>query len=87
MDALFFSPDGATRDDATGVLPTLPVPVSYPQSAGLTLLDLEGPEYTAVVSKAASKATPLMCIAATSTDMCQTAVTAKVCKQLCQSNC
>ena len=50
MDVLFFGPYGATRDDATGLLPTFPVPVTYPQTAGFTLMPLEAPDYKAVVS-------------------------------------
>ena len=50
MDVLFFGPYGAMRDDATGLLPTFPIPVTYPQSAGFTLLPLEAPDYKAVVS-------------------------------------
>ena len=49
MDALFFGPYGAIRDDATGLLPTFPVPVTYPQTAGFTLMPLEAPDYKAVV--------------------------------------
>ena len=49
MDALFFTADGATRDDSTGMLPTLPVPVNYPQSAAFTLMPLQGPDYKASV--------------------------------------
>lgn len=51
MDALFFTNDGATRDEATGMLPTLPVPVNYPQSAAFTLMPLQGPDYKASVRR------------------------------------
>ena len=50
-----FTPDGAYADEAVGPLPTLPVPVSYPQSATMVLLPLEPPLY-------ASEVTPL-CVA------------------------
>ncbi len=50
MDVLFFGPDGATRDTATGLLPTLPVPVNYPMSAAFTIMPLEGPDYNTTVS-------------------------------------
>ena len=50
MDALFFTPDGATRDPATGLLPSLPVPVNYPSSGAMALLDPQGPEYNSTVS-------------------------------------
>nr|QOL01228.1 putative extracellular protein TR9_036 [Trebouxia lynnae] len=46
MGALFFTPDNATNDDSIGDLPNLPVPISYPQYGGFTLLPLEGPDYT-----------------------------------------
>ena len=45
MEALFLEGDGATADDAVGPLPTLPVPVNYPQWASLALLPLQGPDY------------------------------------------
>ena len=50
MDVLYFTPDGAYRDESTGMLPTLPVPVNYPQSAAFTILTLEAPNYTPIVS-------------------------------------
>lgn len=50
MDALFFGPYGAKCDDATGLLPAFPVPVTYPQTAGLTLMPLQAPNYKAMVS-------------------------------------
>ena len=50
MDVLYFTPDGAYRDESTGMLPTLPVPVNYPQSAAFTILTLEAPDYTPIVS-------------------------------------
>ena len=49
MDTLFFMPDGAVRDTATGLLPALPVPVNYPSSGAMTLLDLQGPDYNSTV--------------------------------------
>ena len=50
MDVLYFTPDGAYRDESTGLLPTLPVPVNYPQSAAFTILTLEAPDYRPIVS-------------------------------------
>ena len=50
MDVLFFTPDGAYRDNTTGPLDALPVPVNYPSSGAMTLLDLVGPDYTPTVS-------------------------------------
>ncbi len=50
MDTLFFMPDGAVRDTATGLLPALPVPVNYPSSGAMTLLDLQGPDYNSTVT-------------------------------------
>lgn len=50
MDVLFFEPDGARRDTSFGALPHFPVPVNYPSSGAMTLLDLEGPDYNATVS-------------------------------------
>lgn len=50
MDVLFFTPDGAYRDNTTGPLPALPVPVNYPSSGAITLMDLVGPEYKPTVS-------------------------------------
>lgn len=49
MGALYFTADGASNDDSIGDLPDLPVPISYPQYGGFTLLPLEAPEYTARV--------------------------------------
>lgn len=49
MDTLFFGVDGASRDNSTGMLPTLPVPVNYPMSAAFTLMPLQGPDYNASV--------------------------------------
>lgn len=49
MEALYFSPDGASTDKSIGPFPKLPVPVSHPQNGGFTLLPLEGPDYTAQV--------------------------------------
>ena len=49
MGALYFNADNATNDDSIGDLPNLPVPISYPQYGGFTLLPLEGPNYTARV--------------------------------------
>jgi hypothetical protein len=49
MGALYFSADGASNDNSIGDLPNLPVPISYPQYGGFTLLPLEGPNYTAQV--------------------------------------
>ena len=49
MDALFFKQNGAMRDNTTGPLPALPVPVNYPSSGAITLLDLVGPDYTPTV--------------------------------------
>lgn len=49
MGALYFNADGASNDDSIGDLPDLPVPISYPQYGGFTLLPLEAPEYTARV--------------------------------------
>ena len=48
--ALYFSATGASNDDSIGDLPNLPVPISYPQYGGFTLLPLEGPDYAARVS-------------------------------------
>ena len=45
MEALFFSPDGASADPAVGDLPDLPIPVVYPQYSTLALLPLEPPLY------------------------------------------
>ncbi|DBA68157.1 TPA: hypothetical protein ACH3X2_013911 [Trebouxia sp. C0005] len=47
MDTLLFGVDGASRDNSTGMLPTLPVPVNYPMSAAFTLMPLQGPDYNA----------------------------------------
>ena len=41
---------GAYRDNTTGPLDALPVPVNYPSSGAMTLLDLVGPDYTPTVS-------------------------------------
>lgn len=49
MDTLFLGVDGASRDNSTGMLPALPVPVNYPQSAAFTLMPLQGPDYNASV--------------------------------------
>ena len=49
MDALFFTPTGAARDDSIGLLPTLPVPVNYPQYNSAVLLPLQGPDYSTKV--------------------------------------
>ena len=49
MDTLLFGVDGASRDNSTGMLPTLPVPVNYPMSAAFTLMPLQGPDYNASV--------------------------------------
>ncbi len=46
MGALYFTADGASNDNSIGDLPNLPVPISYPQYGGFTLLPLEGPNYT-----------------------------------------
>lgn len=46
MGALYFNADGALNDNSIGDLPNLPVPISYPQYGGFTLLPLEGPNYT-----------------------------------------
>ena len=40
MEALYFTPDGASADTAVGPLPDLPVPVNYPQYNSLALLPL-----------------------------------------------
>ena len=53
MGALFFNRNNATNDDSIGDLPNLPVPISYPQYGGFTLLPLEGPDYNATVCLAA----------------------------------
>lgn len=50
--ALYFSATGASNDDSIGDLPNLPVPISYPQYGGFTLLPLEGPDYAARVCTA-----------------------------------
>ena len=49
MDALFFTPTGAARDNSIGLLPTLPVPVNYPQYNSAVLLPLQGPDYSTKV--------------------------------------
>ena len=49
MGALFFNATQATNDNSIGDLPNLPVPISYPQYGGFTLLPLEGPDYAARV--------------------------------------
>jgi hypothetical protein len=49
MQALFFAPNGARNDTATGQLPTLPTSVNYPSYGSMALLDLEPPAYTAQV--------------------------------------
>ena len=45
MDALLLTPSGASRDESIGLLPTLPVPVNYPQYSSAALLPLQGPNY------------------------------------------
>ena len=49
MAALYFTTNGASTDMAVGTLPTLPVPVNYPQYGSMALLELEGPEYSTSV--------------------------------------
>ena len=49
MEALFFTADGASLDEAVGPLPELPIPVNYPQYSSLVLLPLEPPAYAAQV--------------------------------------
>ena len=51
MDALFFTPTGAARDESVGLLPALPVPVNYPQYNSAALLPLQGPDYATRVSR------------------------------------
>ncbi|KAK9863598.1 hypothetical protein WJX84_001727 [Apatococcus fuscideae] len=46
IQALQYKPTGATVDSSYGTFPTLPVPVSYPQTASFTMLTLEPPYYT-----------------------------------------
>lgn len=50
IQALQYKPTGATVDISYGTFPTLPVPVSYPQTASFTMLTLEPPYYTPEVS-------------------------------------
>ena len=50
IQALQYKPTGATVDSSYGTFPTLPVPVSYPQTASFTMLTLEPPYYTPEVS-------------------------------------
>lgn len=49
MEAMYLTPNGATADTAVGNLPTLPIPVNYPQYNSLALLPLEPPNYEARV--------------------------------------
>ena len=49
MQALYFTTNGASVDKAIGALPSLPVPVSYPQYNSAVLLPLQGPNYSAQV--------------------------------------
>ena len=49
MQALYFTPNGASADKAIGALPSLPVPVNYPQYNSAVLLPLQGPQYSAQV--------------------------------------
>ena len=49
MQALYFTANGASADKAIGALPSLPVPVNYPQYNSAVLLPLQGPQYSAQV--------------------------------------
>ena len=49
MQALYFTPNGASVDMAIGALPSLPVPVNYPQYNSIAMLPLEGPQYSTQV--------------------------------------
>ena len=50
MQALYFTPNGASVDKAIGALPGLPVPVSYPQYGSMAMLPLQSPTYSSKVS-------------------------------------
>jgi hypothetical protein len=45
MQALYFTADGATADNATNPLPLLPVITGYPQTSAIAALPLEAPLY------------------------------------------
>ena len=47
MEALHMDAEGASADEEVGQLPTLPVPVNFPQQGTMVLLPLEGPDYDA----------------------------------------
>ena len=47
---MYLTPDGAVADAAIGSLPTLPMPVNYPQFNSMVLLPLEPPLYQTQVS-------------------------------------
>ena len=50
MQALYFTPDGATADNATNPLPQLPIITGYPQTSAIAVLPLEAPLYRTQVS-------------------------------------
>lgn len=45
IQALIYTAGGVTPDAAYGNFPTLPVPISYPQTASVVMLTLEPPDY------------------------------------------
>ena len=45
MQALYFTPNGATADNATNPLPQLPMITGYPQTSAIAVLPLEAPLY------------------------------------------
>ena len=49
MQALYFTPDGATKDNVTNPFPLLPVVTGYPQTSAIAVLPLEAPHYTTQV--------------------------------------
>lgn len=50
MQALHFTPNGASLDEAIGALPGLPVPVNYPQYNSIAMLPLQSPKYSSQAS-------------------------------------
>ncbi len=45
MQALYFTTDGATADNATNPIPVLPVVTGYPQASAIAAPPLEAPLY------------------------------------------
>lgn len=49
MQALYFAPNGATKDNVTDPFPLLPVVTGYPQTSAIAVLPLEAPHYATQV--------------------------------------